>query len=657
MSTKARLRKKAFFHVLAGIVGAGVLILAAMSALTWRLPFTRAAAKEKVAQPSAEGGAEKDIAYWTCVMHPSVRQPGPGSCPVCSMDLVPQKKGAGLTLTQKQKDLIPIKTEPVGFHSLQKEIRTVGILEYNERKLAYVSPRISGWIEEVYVDFTGTKVRKDDHLVKIFSRELLPAQQEYLGNLKYLNGLSADIDQQARKEAEDDVKEAEDKLLLLGLTRAQIEQLKQRGTVQTQLVLYAPDGGTVIEMNAYKGRYVKEGQDLYKIADLASLWMIADVYEYEMPWIQEGQKVEITCEACPGETFAGSVWFIYPYLRTETRTVKVLVEVPNEEQRLKPGTWVTARLKVSLRDVYQPPPKAPYACPMHPWITSDQLGKCSICGMDLEKTAAPSKEREPRAETYWTCPMHPQVRETGPGNCPICGMKLVKRTAATPKTKVVLTCGMEGHPRFEPGTEPEDGRCPVCEMKLVEKTVEQPATKMVLTCGMEGHPQFEPGTEPEDGQCPVCEMKLAEKEISLAGAEEPRPLFKYVCPEHADHVTSEPGKCPLDGKELVTTYEVLSVPKTAVINTGERTVVYVDKGDAGYVPTNVVLGMEAWAPEKGIRRRFYPILTGLQPGDTIVTHGNFLIDSQSQISGAASGAYGGAIGKEEGGQMPPGHQH
>jgi Cu(I)/Ag(I) efflux system membrane fusion protein len=94
-----------------------------------------------------------------------------------------------------------------------------------------------------------------------------------------------------------------------------------------------------------------------------------------------------------------------------------------------------------------------------------------------------------------------------------------------------------------------------------------------------------------------------------------------------------------------------------VINTGERTVVYVDKGDAGYVPTNVVLGMEGWAPEKDIRRRFYPILKGLQPGETIVTHGNFLIDSQSQITGAAAGAYGGALGKEEGGQTPPGHQH
>jgi len=289
--------------------------------------------------------------------------------------------------------------------------------------------------------------------------------------------------------------------------------------------------------------------------------------------------------------------------------------VPNEGKRLKPGTWVTARLKVSLRDVYQPPPKAPYACPMHPWVTAEQPGKCTLCGMKLERTAPPPKEGEPEAETYWTCTMHPQVREKEPGNCPICGMKLVQRTAAGPVTKVVLTCGMEGHPQFEPGTEPEDGRCP------------------------------------------VCEMKLTQREIVLSAEGKPRPRFKYVCPDHADEVATDPGKCPLDGKTLVMTDEVLSVPKTAVINTGQRSVVYLDKGEAGYVPVDVVLGMEAWALEEGVRRRCYPILKGLQPGEIVVTHGNFLIDSQSQITGAAAGAYGGAIGKEESGTMPPGHQH
>lgn len=614
MNTTQQSAKKRLIHIVAVILSAAIVVVAAIGALTWRIPFIRSHQHGKTAEARPAPSDEEDIAYWTCVMHPSVRQPGPGKCPVCSMDLVPQKKGAGLTLTQRQKELIPIRAETVGFRSLEREIRTVGILEYNERKLAYVSTRVSGWIEEAYVDFTGTKVRQNDHLVRLYSRELLPAQQEYLGNVNYLKSLEG-ADEAARKQAQQDVAEAEDKLLLLGLTREQVERIKEIGDVETEIVLYAPIGGTVIEMNAYKGGHVKEGENLYKIADLSSLWAIADVYEYELPWLRWGQDVEITCHACPGKTFSGKIWFIYPYLRTETRTAKVLVEVPNPEDRLKPGMYVTARLKVSLKDVYYPQPLAPYACPMHPWVTSDQPGKCSLCGMNLERTAPPSTESEQEQETYWTCTMHPQVREEHPGNCPVCGMKLVEETAV------------------------------------------QPATKTVLTCGMEGHPQFEPGTEPDDGKCPICGMKLVEKQIAVAGTEEGRPLFKYVCPDHPDQISTEPGTCPIDGKELVMTDEVLSVPKTAVIDTGERKVVYVDKGEAGYVPTEVVVGPEGWAAHDGARTRFFPIIKGLQPGEMVVTHGNFLIDSQSQITGAAAGAYGGAIGKEERGAIPPGHRH
>ena len=613
MSAKESSGRRVILLVLAWVVAAGVAILIGISALTWRLPFIHPQTHEETVRARPDAG-QQDVAYWTCVMHPSVKQPGPGKCPVCSMDLVPVKKGAGLVLTQKQRELIPVKTEPVGFHPIEKEIRTVGVLDYNERNVGYVSTRVSGWIEQVFVDFAGTKVREGDHLVKIYSRELVPAQQEYLGTLKYL-GTLATADDETHKRAERDVADAEEKLRLLGLTREQVKEIKERGTVHTELVLHAPTGGTVIEKEAYRGRYVEAGMSLYKIANLSSLWMIADVYEYEMPWLRWGQDVQITCDARPGEEFTGKVWFIYPYLRTETRTVKVLVEVPNRDDRLKPGMYVTARLAVSLRDIYQPAAGPPYACPMHPWIASDQPGKCSLCGMDLEKTDLEPKGREPEGQAYWTCPMHPEVHEKEPGNCPICGMKLVERKA------------------------------------------EKPLTKTVLTCGMPGHPEFEPGTEPKDGKCPVCEMKLVEKQITVPGPEEGRPLFKYVCPDHPDQISTEPGKCPTDGKELVMTDEVLSVPKTAVIDTGERTVVYVDKGEAGYVPTEVVLGPEGWAAHDGARTRLFPIIKGLQPGEMVVAHGNFLIDSESQITGAAAMAYGGAIGREEAPTTTPGHKH
>jgi Cu(I)/Ag(I) efflux system membrane fusion protein len=611
METKSRSARKTVLQGLAAIVGIALIVLLGIAAFTWRLPFI--GAKSEATAPDGPGSSkeEADVAYWTCVMHPSVHNAAPGSCPVCNMDLVPVKKGAGLTLTQSQKDLIPIRTESVGFHVLEKEIRSVGTLEYNERKLAYVSPRVSGWIEQVFVDFTGTSVRENDHLVRLFSRELLPAQQEYLGNLEYLAKVG-DGDATARTQAEEDVAAAEDKLILLGLTKEQVADIKERGKVQSQLVLYAPIGGTVVETNAVKGRQVKEGENLYKIADLSSLWMIADIYEYEIPWVRRGQAVAIACDAWPGKTFNGKVWFIYPYLRTETRTQKILVEVPNAEGRLKPGMFVTARLKASLRDIYSPAVRKPYACPMHPWIEADEPGTCSLCGMNLEETIRPASEQQPVSETFWTCPMHPQIRQDGPGNCPICRMQLVEKKGGQPRTKTVLTCGMPGHPQFEPGSEPENGRCPVCEMKLIEKTVSSPEDEGELT-----------------------------------------PQFRYVCPDHPNESATQPGKCSLDGKELVMTDDVLAVPKSAVIDTGRRTVVYVDKGEGGYVAADVVLGPESWAIENGVRQRFLPILKGLNPGETVVTNGNFLIDSQSELTGSAAGAYGGAIGKEQTSEPSP----
>ncbi len=131
----------------------------------------------------------KKILYWTCVMHPTVRMADPGSCPVCSMDLIPVYEGEGLTLTSEQKALIPIKTEKIGFRKLEREIRTVGILDYNETKMAYASTRVSGWIQNLYVNFTGTPVQAGQRLLDIYSPELLVSQEEYLLALKNLNEL------------------------------------------------------------------------------------------------------------------------------------------------------------------------------------------------------------------------------------------------------------------------------------------------------------------------------------------------------------------------------------------------------------------------------------------------------------------------------------
>ena len=536
----------------------------------------------------------KTIRSWTCVMHPTVKMPESGSCPVCKMDLIPIYEGSGLELTEQQKALIPVRTEPVAFREVSREIRTVGVLDYNETRMAYASTRISGWIEDLHIDFTGINVREGDELLSIYSPELVTAQEEYLTALKSIEELQNTEYAELRRSIEQTLAAAKSKLELYGLTLDQIEGIRDRGEVSTTLPLFAPIAGTVVHMNVTQGQHVNKGMNLYHIADLNSLWIMADVYEYELPWIYMGQAVEIAAQSMPGQTFSGKVTYIYPFFDTQTRTQKVQIEVPNPTGRLRPGMYVTLLIKPTLAEIYTQgaiiigsEAEGKWVCPMHPEEQSDEFGECSICGMDLVERAEASTPTETIA-TKWVCPMHPEEQSDEFGECSICGMDLVKKQSTT---------GAHSHAH-----------------------------------------QHAPSPS--------------------IYADQPPLIFKYVCPDQPDEYATVPGLCPRDGKPLHMTGEVLTVPKSAVIDTGLRKIVFIDRGESGYEQIEVEVGPEAWGTsgDSETKRRYYPIVSGLTPGDMVVTHGNFLIDSQTQLTGSASGAYGGALGGEEE-SKPPVHQH
>ena len=566
----------------------------------------------------------KQIRFWTCVMHPTVKMSEPGSCPVCKMDLIPIYEGSGLELTEQQKALIPVRTEPVVFREVEREIRTVGVLDYNETRMAYASTRISGWIEDLHIDFTGIKVRKGDELLSIYSPELVTAQEEYLTALKSIEELRNTEYAELRRSVEQTLAAAKSKLELYGLTLNQIEDIRNRGEVSTTLPLFAPRAGTVVHMNVTQGQHVNKGMNLYHIADLDSLWIMADVYEYELPWIYMGQAVEITTQSMPGLAFSGKVTYIYPFFDTQTRTQKVQIEVPNPTGRLRPGMYVTLKIKPTLAEIYTQGAisKAPYACPMHPWITSEHPTECEICGMDLEPTHSDVPASE--AEGKWVCPMHPEEQSDEFGECSICGMDLVEKAELSAEATTMWVCPM--HPEEQSD---EFGECSICGMDLVEKQ---------STTGAHSHAHHSM-TAP------------------TLRADQPPLIFKYECPDHPDAYATVPGLCPRDGKPLLMTGEVLTVPKSAVIDTGLRKIVFVDRGESGYEQIEVEVGPEAWgtSEDSETKRRYYPIVSGLTLGDMVVTHGNFLIDSQTQLTGSASGAYGGALGDEE--STAPVHQH
>ena len=581
----------------------------------------------EMATPTDDG---KKIRFWTCVMHPTVKMQEPGSCPVCKMDLIPVYEGSGLELTEQQKALIPVRTEPVAFRKVAREIRTVGVLDYNETRMAYASTRISGWIEDLHVDFTGIKVREGDELLSIYSPELVVAQEEYLTALKSVEELQNTEYVELLRSIELNLTAAESKLKLYGLTGNQIKDIRNRGEVKTILPLYAPVAGTVVHMNVMQGQHLNKGMNLYRIADLSSLWIMADVYEYELPWIYMGQVVEITAQSMPGKTFSGKVTYIYPFFDTNTRTQKVQVAVANPNEELRPGMYVTLRMKPTLAEIYTRGgmSEAPYACPMHPWITSEHASECDICGMDLELTNSDVMTSELMSGTggKWVCPMHPEEQSDEFGECSICGMDLVEKAETSTEAASMWVCPM--HPEEQSD---KFGECSICGMDLVEK-------QSTTGTGAHSHThQLAPSPTLHADQLPL--------------------IFKYVCSDHPDEYATVPGLCPRDGKPLLMTGEVLTIPKSAVIDTGLRKIVFVDRGESGYEQIEVEVGPEAWGISDGseTKRRYYPIVSGLTPGDMVVTHGNFLIDSQTQLTGSASGAYGGALGGEE--SKPPVHRH
>lgn len=316
---------------------------------------------------------------WTCSMHPQVRMDKPGRCPICGMTLIPLSQ---LTAEQARIERQGgLETEPVQRRELFKEIRTVGKLDYNERRVALITARIAGRVDRVYADFTGIQVKKDDHLVDIYSPDLYATQSELFRALEAYEQPTGD-----RRFATANLDSARTKLHLLGILPEQISQLERDRKQLTHLTIFAPIGGVIVEKNIREQQYVAVGDMLYRIAELDPIWLYLDIYEYDLGWVRFGQQVDVSVEAYPGEVFQGTVVFIEPFLDDTTRTIKVRVNLKNPDLRLKPVMYASATIHVRLRGDGTPEPtglEGKYVCPMHPEVIRDAEGKCEICEMLL----------------------------------------------------------------------------------------------------------------------------------------------------------------------------------------------------------------------------------------------------------------------------------
>lgn len=361
--------------------GAGVLVaMAVLIAVVVGWP-------RRASQADSAGG------IWTCSMHPQIRMDHFDRCPLCGMDLVPVKSSSAgaaahadradhLELSEHAQRMARIGTTKIDKRPLHREIRTVGKIEFDETRMKQIASRVNGRVEQVFADFTGTMVKLNDHLVKIYSPDLVATQEEFLTASRREQDLarggagSLSLAASARR-----------RLLLWGITEEQIAHILATGRPETHMIVYASQGGTVVEKMVRAGQYVKEGETLFTIADLEHVWLIVEIYETDLPWVRFGQSVQVTLEGDAAVSFVGQVGFIEPVVNDQTRTIRVRVILKNSDGKLKPGMFAQALIQVSIMPDGTPAPtglEGKFACPMHPYVVSDTPGLCRVCEMELE---------------------------------------------------------------------------------------------------------------------------------------------------------------------------------------------------------------------------------------------------------------------------------
>ncbi|MBE0597055.1 MAG: efflux RND transporter periplasmic adaptor subunit [Desulfuromonadales bacterium] len=352
-------------------------------------------------EPTATAGA---TTQYTCGMHPFIIQDEPGLCPICGMNLTPLKAGTGGQGGERQvthwispmdpsyvrdepgqdymgHDLVPvyadgggssitidpvvtqnmgIRTEAVTRDDLSREIRTVGRIGFEESRQYTVNSKIGGWIERLHVNQTGQRVKKGEPLLEIYSPELVAAQEEYLLALRNRTELArssfADIAAGGDRLAQ----AARQRLKYWDISERQIAQLEQAGKVSKTMTLYSPFNGIVSERKAFQGMNVMPGEELMQIADLSRVWVYADIYEYELPWVRQGQKVRVELPyAGDRPSLEGTIDFLYPTMEAQTRTARARIQLDNPGFDLKPDMFVNVSIAAeSATDVLTIPADA-----------------------------------------------------------------------------------------------------------------------------------------------------------------------------------------------------------------------------------------------------------------------------------------------------------
>ncbi len=416
---------------------------------------------------------------YTCPMHPQIVQESPGQCPICGMDLVPQKTPDHSEEGDSKQDAVrvdPVTVQNMGVRVdtvkrgiVYRHVRTFGRIETPDDAYAVVNLRFSGWVGTIWVDKQGAYVEKGDKLFAIYSPEVFSAQEEYILAIKSY-GLEHRITRSAEK-----------RLKLWDIPEWEIQRISKEMKPRRLITISAPASGFVEHVGVVEGSNISAGKDLYRIVDLRKVWLKAEVYDFDTPWIKEGADVEIDFSIPGYRSYKGKISFIYPTLNFKTRTLTARVELENPDMKLRPGMIAIMliygcsddnRLVIPSESVidtgkrkvvfvtktlgkYEPRE-------VETGLVGDNYVTEVISGLEEGETVVTSgqflldsesqlqeavkkfleaqlqsgqagsggdvhdRKDTDTSKVLYTCPMHPQIIEEAPGQCPICGMDLVR---------------------------------------------------------------------------------------------------------------------------------------------------------------------------------------------------------------------------------------
>ncbi len=289
--------------------------------------------------------ALKENEFYVCSMDPQVVEKHPGMCPICKMPLaktiIDKSQLQYIKLNNEQAKLANIKTGKLTLGNIGKEILLTGVFNVNQNNTEQVSARIKGRIDYLNFKIVGSEVKKGDKLYDFYSRDLFQAQEEYL--------LALEKTKLLQLQDEGIATAAKNKLLLWGLTDAQINELSNTKKAKTTIPVYSKVNGTITQIPLKDGDYVEEGMEVYQLADLHNIWVEAQIYNAELALIKEGDLVDVIPEAYPDENIKGKVVYINPELQNGSQVNIVRIELSNEYLKLKPGMQAYVLLKTELK--------------------------------------------------------------------------------------------------------------------------------------------------------------------------------------------------------------------------------------------------------------------------------------------------------------------